>query len=96
MRASDLIGHPAYDRAGRPLGTVVDLVAEPEPAGMPRVVAVVVNPHWHARLFGNVRDEAHGPWLLEQVTKGLSRGMRTVRWNDVRIGDRPFRGGAGS
>jgi hypothetical protein len=81
--------HPAYDRSGRLLGAVVDLVAESDRAGIPRVVAVVVNPHWHGRLLGNVRDEAHGPWLLEQVMKLLSRGMRTVAWHDVRIGDGP-------
>jgi hypothetical protein len=80
--------HPAYDRADQWLGTVVDLVAEPDPSGLPRVVAVVVNPNWHGRLLGNVRDEVHGPWLLEQARKLLSRGMRTVAWNDVRIGDR--------
>jgi hypothetical protein len=67
---------------------VVDLVAELGPAGIPTVVAVIVNPHWHGRLLGHVRDDAHGPWLLEQFAKLLSRGMRTVAWNDVRIADR--------
>jgi hypothetical protein len=89
MRASDLIRQPAYDRAGRRLGTVVDLVAEPDPPGMSSVVAVMVNPHWHGRLLGYVRDEACGPWLLEHLAKLISRGMRTVAWNEVTIGDRP-------
>lgn len=88
MRADDLIRQPAYDRTGRPLGMVVDLVTEIDPAGMPEVVAVIVNSGWHGRLLGRVREEAHGPWLLEQVMKLLSRGMRTVAWNEVRIGHR--------
>jgi hypothetical protein len=65
---------------------VVDLVAVVDPDGLPTVVAVVVSPRWHGRLLGHVRDNAHGPWLLEQVMKPLSRGMRTVAWDEVRIG----------
>jgi hypothetical protein len=89
VRASDLIRQAAYDRAGRQLGIVVDLVTEPDPAGIPVVVAVIVNPHWHGRLLGQVRSEAHGPWLLDRFTRLLSRGMRTVAWNEIWIGDPP-------
>jgi hypothetical protein len=92
VRASDLIRCPAYDRSGRPLGTVVDLVAEPDPPGRSAVVAVVVSPHWRGRLLGYTRNEAEGPWLLRQITRVLSRGTRTFAWNDVRIGARSDRG----
>jgi hypothetical protein len=89
MRASDLIRQPAYDRAGRRLGTVVDLVVEPDPPGTPSVVAVMVNPHWHGRLLGCVRGDDQGPWLLEHIAKLIARDMRTVAWNEVTIGERP-------
>jgi hypothetical protein len=72
---------------------VVDLVADVGPDGVPAVVAVVVSPHWHGRLLGHERDDAHGPWLLEQAMKLLSRGMRTVAWSEVRIGEAPARRG---
>jgi hypothetical protein len=81
---------PAYGRAGRRLGRVVDLVFDPDPAGVPTVVAVVVGPHrWPGRLLGYARRDAHGPWLLERAAKLAARGMRTVPWSEVRIGDWP-------
>lgn len=85
MRAHDLIGRRAYDHTGRYLGRVVDLVTELDPAGVPRVVAIVVSPHWHGRLLGYERPEAHGPWLIEQIAKLLSRRTRTVAWDEVRL-----------
>jgi hypothetical protein len=88
VRASDLIRCPAYDRAGRLLGTVVDLVAEPDPPGMSAVVAVIVSPHRHGRLLGYMRGNAQGPWLLRQITRVLARGTHTLAWHDVRIADR--------
>jgi hypothetical protein len=48
----------------------------------------MVCPHWHGRLLGYVRDEAYGPWLLKRAANLISRGMRTVAWNEVKIGDR--------
>jgi hypothetical protein len=89
VRTNDILRRPAFDHTGRPLGAVVDLVAELDPAGIPRVVAVVVNPHWHTRLLGYERPQAHGPWLVERLARVLRRGTRTVPWAEVRLGERP-------
>lgn len=85
MRADDLFNRPVWDRSGEYLGRIVDLVAEPDPAGLPRVVAVVVDKNWHGRLFGYHRPYAHRPWLLEQVTRLVYPGTRTVPWGEVRL-----------
>jgi len=86
MRSGDLIDQPAYDRAGTFLGRVVDLVVEPDPDGLPRVVAGLVSRGWHGRLLGYERPEAHGPWLIEQLARLIRRGNRTLDWADVRVG----------
>jgi hypothetical protein len=86
VRTRDLIGRPAHDRAGRYVGKVVDLVAEPDPDGVPRVVAVLVSTGAHGRLLGYEREEAHGPWLIERLARLFRRGSRTLDWAQVRVG----------
>jgi len=86
MRAHDLITQEAYDRDGRRLGRIVDLVTEPDGQGRPRVRTVVVTPHWRGRLLGYERAGAHGPWLVERVARLLYRGHREVPWDEVRLG----------
>ena len=84
-RASDLLGRVAVDPDGRPLGRVVDLVAE-EGADGPRITAaVVVRGPW-GRLLGYERAEAGGPWLLETAARlVLRREMTTVPWSALRL-----------
>jgi sporulation protein YlmC with PRC-barrel domain len=85
VRVDDLIKHSVHDRTGRYLGRVVDIVTERDPAGVPRVVGVVVGRGWHGRLLGYERPGVHRPWLLERVAKLLVRDTRTVSWDEVRI-----------
>jgi hypothetical protein len=86
VRTRDLIGRPAFDRAGQPLGYVVDLIAEPGPDGVPRLVGVMVTRGPHGRLLGYDRPEQQGPWLLERLARLLRRGTRIVDWSQVRVG----------
>jgi hypothetical protein len=88
MRSNDLVGRAAVDRAGKPLGRVVDLVTEVDAAGVPEVVAVVVTTGWHGRLLGYERDAAGGPWLLDRVARLLFGHTDTVAWNEVQLLDR--------
>jgi hypothetical protein len=84
-RASDLLGRVAFGQDGRPLGRVVDLVAEDGADGPRITAAVVVRGPW-GRLLGYERDEAGGPWLLETAARLiLRRGMTTVPWSELRL-----------
>jgi hypothetical protein len=87
-RASDLLGRIALDQDGRPLGRVVDLVAEDGADGPRITAAVVVRGPW-GRLLGYERDEAGGPWLLEAAARLiLRRDMTTVPFPSLRLRDR--------
>jgi len=90
-RASDLLGRTALSSSGRPLGRVVDLVAE-EGADGPRITAaVVVRGPW-GRLLGYERREAGGPWLLEAAARLLlRRNMTTVPFPALRLAQRVAR-----
>jgi hypothetical protein len=83
MLASDLLGRTVRDRAGRPLGRVADLLAEPDADGRPRLVRVLVAPRWRGRLLGFERPGVQRPWVLERISRVLHRGMREVAWEDV-------------
>ena len=85
LRASDLLGRLAVDPSGRPLGRVVDLVAEDGADGPRITAAVVVRGPW-GRLLGYERSEAGGPWLLEAAARlVLRRTMTTVPWAALRL-----------
>jgi hypothetical protein len=83
---SDLLGRTVVDAAGRPLGRVVDLLAEPDPHGRPRLVAaLVVRGPW-GRLLGYEREQAGGPWIVEVLARAvLRRRQRRVAWPDLRL-----------
>jgi hypothetical protein len=85
-RVSDILGRPARDRAGRPLGRIADLVTERDAHGSERITAVIaVRGPW-GRLLGYERRERTGPWLLEKIAKHvLRRDTTRVDWHDVRL-----------
>jgi sporulation protein YlmC with PRC-barrel domain len=85
MRSKDLIGHRAFDRTGRALGRVADLVVSSADGGAPRLVAVVVRPDRWGRLLGYERPEAAGPWPLEIFARRLRRRSRHLPWTEVTI-----------
>jgi hypothetical protein len=85
MLASELLGRTAYDRAGRRLGRVADLIARPGAAGAPVVTAVLVTPRWRGRLLGYERPGMQGPWALEMLSRLLHRGTREIALADVRL-----------
>ncbi|MEV4623111.1 PRC-barrel domain containing protein [Asanoa sp. NPDC049573] len=84
-RVSDLLGRTAVGRDGRPLGRVVDLIAEDGADGPLITAAIVVRGPW-GRLLGYEREEAGGPWLLETAAGLiLRRNMTTVPWSALRL-----------
>jgi sporulation protein YlmC with PRC-barrel domain len=83
-RASDLLGVKVYDRSGRYLGRVADLIADD--GERPSIVAAVVTrPPW-GRLLGYERESATGPKLLELFARAvLRRNSQRVEWSDLRL-----------
>jgi sporulation protein YlmC with PRC-barrel domain len=83
MRASEIIGRRVHDDQGRYIGRVADLVTDDDH----RVVeAMVVRGPW-GRLLGYERDEATGPWVLEQLARYvLRRNSTAIPWGELRFG----------
>jgi hypothetical protein len=85
-RAGDIIGRTVRDAAGRRLGSVADLITETTPDSAERVVAALVVAGPWGRLLGYERDEATGPWILEQLARRvLRRHSVTVAWPELRL-----------
>jgi len=84
LRVSQILRRPVTDRGGRTLGRVADVETDRDADGRERVVAVVVTAGRWGRLLGYERDEATGPWILEQLARAVLR-RRTVRvsWEDL-------------
>jgi hypothetical protein len=82
---SELIGSTVRDLDGRPLGRVADMITEPDEAGRPKVVEVIVSPRRTGRLLGYERPGVDQPWLIEVVARRLYRGSRRLPWSQVRI-----------
>jgi sporulation protein YlmC with PRC-barrel domain len=84
LRVSQILGRPVTDHAGRTLGRVADVETARDADGRERVVALVVTAGRWGRLLGYERDEATGPWILEQLARAVLR-RRTVRvsWEDL-------------
>ncbi|OLB80643.1 MAG: hypothetical protein AUI14_06060 [Actinobacteria bacterium 13_2_20CM_2_71_6] len=79
-----ILGRSAYDRSGRYLGRVADVVLDSDG----RLADVVVSPRPWGRLLGYERDEVTGPRLLEVLARrALRRGTHRLPWSAVRIGD---------
>lgn len=85
MRASDVLGRRAVDRAGRDLGRIVDIVCETSGREAPEVVAVLaVRGPW-GRLLGYEREQVRGPWVIEKLAGWiLRRRTTTVPWRSLR------------
>ncbi|MFD0820618.1 PRC-barrel domain containing protein, partial [Micromonospora zhanjiangensis] len=85
MRAAELLGRTAFDRSGRRLGRVVDIVVCPGgPHGRLRIRGLVVAPHWYGRLIGPDR-EAAGPWLVSALARLLRHGGFEVPLAELRL-----------
>jgi sporulation protein YlmC with PRC-barrel domain len=84
MRTSDLIGRAAYDRDGRPLGRIIDLLTKPTADGYV-VHAALVTPGREGRLLGYSRPGFEGPWLIQRIVERLHRGTREIAWADLRL-----------
>lgn len=73
MRASELIGSPAFDEGGRFAGIVRDLrlAAEPAADGSFAILGVVLGEHGArnaaAHAWGFAEGRAEGPWLLRRL-----------------------------
>jgi sporulation protein YlmC with PRC-barrel domain len=81
-RASDIIGRTVLDADGRALGQVADLVVD----DAHRVVAAYVIRRPWGRLLGYERDEAGGPWVLEQLARRIwRRDASEIAWADLRL-----------
>jgi sporulation protein YlmC with PRC-barrel domain len=88
IRMSEVLGAEVRGPDGERIGVVEDvrLVADgpPQGAGMARlrVVALVVAPRRHVRLWGYEREPDIGPWLLRAIVRTLSRGAHNLDWDD--------------
>ncbi|HEX6871850.1 MAG TPA: PRC-barrel domain-containing protein [Micromonosporaceae bacterium] len=91
MRISDLLGRRVYDRDGRPLGEIADLLTRPDQQGRPEVYAAVVAPRRRLRLLGYERTGTSGPWLVERIAGWWHQGTREVAWRDIRLARQPGR-----
>ncbi|MGW4063129.1 hypothetical protein ACWEGE_32930 [Amycolatopsis sp. NPDC004747] len=94
MRAGELIGRPVRDAAGRDLGAIRDLRAEPAPGadGLPRlVVRGVIVGRTRVRLFGYQRHDQRGPAPLVALIRLLHRHSRYVAWEDLDLSDTEVR-----
>jgi sporulation protein YlmC with PRC-barrel domain len=81
-RASGILGRQVRDHDGRPLGRIADLITDDS---YRITAAIVVRGRW-GRLLGYQRDEATGPWLLEQFARHvLRRDSTEIPWDDLRL-----------
>jgi hypothetical protein len=82
LRASSLIGQIAYDRSGKRLGRIADLIVGDDL----RVQEVVFSDRPWGRLLGYERREVTGPWLLETLANRiLRRHIRRMPWHEIQL-----------
>jgi len=85
MRASDFIGRVAYDRDGKRLGRIADLMASTGPDGRLRITHALVTKRGLGRLFGYDESTAHGPQAVARFKRvAHHRGTRLVPWDELR------------
>jgi hypothetical protein len=92
MKASDLIGRPVLDSAGRRLGVVTDLRCVQDgplrgAMAAPRVRSVVVSRRRTGSMLGYDRRGQQGPWLVRLIVRWLHRDLLIVPWESVRLTD---------
>jgi hypothetical protein len=90
MRASELLGRPVHDSAGRLLGIVIDLRCVQDgplrgSMAAPRVDQLIVSPRRTGSMLGYHRPEQRGPWLIRTIVRWLHRNERTIAWDDVQV-----------
>jgi hypothetical protein len=79
-----MIGRVAFDRSGRRLGRIADVIAESEPDGQLRVTGVIVSGHPWGRLLGYEREQDTGPKLIQLAARAIMhRHVKTVAWGDL-------------
>jgi sporulation protein YlmC with PRC-barrel domain len=92
-RCHELLGRPVYDRSGRYLGRVADLVVRADEDGRYRLVEAMVSPRPWGRLLGYERPDAVGPWPLELLARWIvRRKTRRVPWAEIRFTEDPHSG----
>jgi hypothetical protein len=83
-RAGALIGRVAFDRSGRRLGRIADLIAGPERDGRLRVTKVIVAGRPWGRLLGYEREQDTGPKLIQLLARSIiHRHVKTIPWTDL-------------
>ncbi|MDQ1741053.1 MAG: hypothetical protein QOE53_2705 [Pseudonocardiales bacterium] len=92
MKASDLIGRPVLDSAGRRLGVVTDLRCVQDgplrgAMAAPRVRSVVVSRRRTGSMLGYDRRGQQGPWLVRRIVRWLHRDLLVLPWESVRLTD---------
>lgn len=90
MKASDIIGRPVLDSAGRRLGVVTDLRCIQDgplrgAMAAPRVHQVVVSPRRVGSMLGYDRREQQGPWLIRLVVRWLHRDLVVLPWESIEL-----------
>ena len=83
MRASELIGLPAYDEHGGEIGVVTDIRVVQIPAGDDSHVRIqlsglLVSPRRTGSLLGYDTEAQRGPALLRWLMLRVHRGARVV------------------
>jgi hypothetical protein len=92
MRASDLIGRPVRDSAGRRVGVVIDLRCVQDgplrgAMAAPRVRSVVVSRRRVGSMLGYNRPGQQGPWLVRLIVRWLHRDLLIVPWESIQLTD---------
>lgn len=89
MRASDLLGKPAWHESGVKLGIVHDIRAvQEQPFGNSdplRVTGVVVGRGSIGVRLGYGHPDQTGPALLQAIFGRRARHARHIPWNELRV-----------
>jgi len=94
MKASDLLGRPVLDSAGRRLGVVTDLRCVQDgplrgAMAAPRVRCLIVSRRRVGSMLGYDRRGQQGPWLVRLFVRWLHRDLLIVPWETAQLTDGP-------
>jgi hypothetical protein len=84
MRASDLVGHIAYDDTGRRLGRIIDVIAVRDQSGQYIVDGVKISRRRY-RLLSYDRKELTGPALLRRFARLLQGPLIVLPYDQLRL-----------